>query len=153
MTRTFRITIPKIEIDIQVKEIDDNKKPKKEKVSDYYFVTLHNNIKRKKITILTVQDCLTVPIFSLSKIDSRHLTEDTICGFNDVIARSKIAFYSRDFEQVKHSIITSNYKILDDLLKYSKELFNNSILDIVSLNKKQVLWSYNIVSRNIIVDN
>ena len=151
--RTFKITIPKIEIAVQIEEIDNNKKPKKEKVSDYYFVTLHNNIKHKKITILTIQDCLTVPIFSLSKIDCCNLTTDTICGFNDILPLSKTVFFSRDFKNIRHHFLMARAKILNDLCRYSKELFTNSIIDIVSLNKKEIMWSYNLaVGREVVCD-
>lgn len=145
MTKTFRITIPKIEIGIKIEEIkDEHKENKKEEISDYYFVTLHNDILHKNITILTVQDILTIGIFSLDKIKHYDLTEDTLCGFNTIIPGNKTVFFSRVFEDVKNKIISERIRILNDLSKYSKKLFKSSIIDICSLYSTHVLWSYNL---------
>lgn len=145
MTKTFKITIPKIELSVKIEEIKDKpKENKKEEISDYYFVTLHNEISHKNITILTVLDVLTIAKFSLYKIKRCDLTENTLCGFNTIIPASNVVFLGRVFEEVKHKIITERIRILNDLSKYSKELFKHSIIDIVSLYSNRILWSYNL---------
>ena len=147
MTKTFKITIPKIELSVKIEEIKDKpKENKKEEISDYYFVTLHNEISHKNITILTVLDVLTIAKFSLYKTKRCDLTEDTLCGFNTIIPESSVVFLGREFEEVKHKIITERIRILNDLLKYSEKLFKCSIIDICSLYSKRILWSYDLLT-------
>ena len=153
--REFKITIPKIEFTIKVEETLKKKEDKKEKVSDYYFVTLHNDIKRKKITLLTVQDCLTVSVFSLYKIDKKDLTSNTLCGFNCVIPNHSVVFLSRDFKSIKNKIMSECPRILIQLFKHSesKRLFKTCTIDIVSLDTKRILWSYNLAIGKEVVIN
>ena len=153
--REFKITIPKIEFTIKVEEVLKKKEDKKEEVSDYYFVTLHNDIKHKKITLLTVQDCLTVSIFSLYKIDKSDLTSDTLCGFNHVIPNHSIVFLSYDFKFLKNRIMSECPRILTQLLEHSesKRLFKTCTIDVVSLNTKRILWSYNLAIGKEVVIN
>ncbi len=140
--REFKITIPKIEFTIKVEEVLEKKS--KKKAEDYYFVTLHNHMSRKKVTILTVQDCLTVSVFTLTKLDKRNLTSNTIYGYNDIIALNKVVFGSRKLNEVTLKISKDRIRILNDLKKYSDRLLEDSIVDIVSLNTKKVICSYNL---------
>ena len=148
--REFKITIPKIEFTIKVEEVLEKKL--KKKVEDYYFVTLHNHMRRKEVTILTVQDCLTVSVFTLTKLDKRDLTSNTIHGYNCIIPLSKAVFGSNKLNEVTLKISKDRIRILNDLKKYSDQLLEDSTVDIVSLNTKKVLCSYNLATGKEVVN-
>ena len=137
MIKRIKITIPKITFDVDV-EIDNEKNKEeiqKKKKDDFYFVTLHNDMKDRSlryVTLLTLHDCLTVPVYTLTKVKKSDITEDTILGFNNVISAARIVFGDKDVEKVIAKLKSDRYKILR---------LTNCKLDIIQLSTRKCLYT------------
>jgi len=151
MVKTIKITIPKITFDVQVQIDDDTKNIKKEKskeeCEDFYFAALNNHsIKCKNIRVLTLQDCLTVPVYTIQVIKKENFSRDTILGWNNVLPQCRIVFGDKSLIEVRNRLFSDRFKILEQLTRFSKALFDNYVFDIISLNTKKILYHVNVYS-------
>lgn len=146
MIKTVKVEIPKIILDIKIIETaENNKKTKPKTESNYYFVTQNDDINSDYCTILTIIDCLTVPIFAWYQIKRKDLTKDTIYGFNDIIPENRIVFGSVKLEEVLSKIHKDQFMINNHLKIYSPFLCRLPLnIDIVNLNKMKVVKSINL---------
>ena len=151
----IQVTIPKIVLSIDTDDMEKEERPliekidTKEKDDDFFFVVPHNSMQDEKIHVLTIVYNLTVPVFSFYEISKSNLVEAELYGFDNVIPHNQITFGDKEFANVKDRIETDKHKILNDITMFSIAKFSTRLsaftqIDVVSLNRECVVWSYDL---------